>query len=351
VREREKEKKMSSSTFNHRWTSVNDLTTNNNQLKSFFLQSSLNSNTFNITLRPSQSLVSLIEPTSFRSSSPPPPIPPRQFEKTKASSSRVADMIHRFESHNHNKTSPPIRSFFTKQWEENFPPPPPPPPRTAPIVVVETTPTANILFHSKEPNKRQPIIVCERITNHDRSHKSLSTPPPVNPKSFQWLQNKITTTPQNVESDTDSAIQTMAAVINDSTTLSRSNTTESSCSSSSSASSIALSTPHFALPTLSSTQKQRDITINSTSFKRTCSPPPPPSSVTTFTRPIPSTHHENFESTLSTRLCASEINLVDQYRRLSSPDVTRSDTNLSQKFINTNLPLKYKRDSYCRLYG
>lgn len=332
---------MSSSTFTHRWTSVTDLRTNsnnNNQLTSFFLQSSSssNSNTYTITLRPSQSLVSLIEPESLL---PPPPIPPRLSEKTKASSSRVANMIHRFESHtkpsmnnnnNLNKSSSPIRTLFTKQWEENSPP------RTAPIVIVETTPTADVLFHSKENNKRQPIIVCERVTNHDRSRKSLSTPPPVSPKTppaKTWFQNKITI-PQNVESDTDSAIQTMAVVINndmnDSTTLSRSNTTESNCSSSSSSISP-------------STQKQHDIT--------TSSPASPPPSVTNFTRPVPLTHHENFESTLSTRLCASEINLVDQYRRLSSPDVTRSDTNLSQTLINTNLPLKYKRDSFCRLYG
>lgn len=353
---------MSSSAFTQRWTSVNDLTTNNNnnnnQLTSFFLQSS-DPNTFSITLRPSQSLASLVEPTLYPSSSPPPPIPPRSSEQIKGSSSRVADMIHRFESHtklslknNSNKSSPPIRNVFTKQWEENSS-------RTTSVVIVKTTTPTN----SKENNKRQPIIVCERITNHDRSHKSLPTPPPVSPKSplaKKWLQNKIKTQ-KSIESDTDSAIQTMAIVINndtnDSTILSRSNTTESSCSSSSS--SISPSTPHFILPTNASTQKQCDITTNSTSFKRTCSPPPsPPSSVTTFCRPIPSTHHENFESLLPpTRLYASEINLVDQYRRLSSSsDVTRSDIDLTQNsptktLINTNLPLKYKRDTFIRLYG
>jgi hypothetical protein len=152
----------------------------------------------------------------------------------------------------------------------------------------------------------------------------------------------------------------MSAVINndmnDSTVLSRSNTTDSTCSSSSS--SVSSSMPHFALPTIASTQKQRDLTTNSTTFKRICSPSPPPPPVTTFTRQISSTTSEpkeNFESLLPIRSCASGINLVDQSRRLSSPDVSRSDTNLSrnstaQVLINTNLPLTYKRDFFLRLY-
>jgi len=311
-------------------------------------------------LRPSQSLVSLVEPPSS-SSPPPPPVPPRPSEQTKPSSSRVADIIHRFESHNKSsmnnnqkKISPSTRSIFTKQWEDNTS-------QISPIVVIEN-PSKNILSNSKITNKPKPIIVYERITNHERSHQSLpTTPPPVSPKSplaKTWLQNKLISQ-QNIESDTDSAIHTMPGVINndtnDLTTLSRSNTTDSTCSSSSS--SVSPPTPHFALPTIASTQKQRDLTTNSTTFKRTCSPPP--SSVTIFTRPngsIPSENHENFESSLPIRSYASEINLVDQYHRLSSPDVSRSDTNLSQNsptqvLINTNLPLRYKRDSYFRLYG
>jgi hypothetical protein len=346
---------------------VNDLTTNSNnnqQLTSFYLQSSpTDSNTFTFTLRPSQSLVSLVEPLSSPLPSPP-PIPPRPSEQTKPYPSRVADIIHRFESHNKSsmnnnnnnqkRISPPTRSVFTKQWEENSS-------RIGPIVVVET-PSTNLLLNSKKnTNKPKPIIIVERITNHDRPPKSLSTPPPVSPKSPLakiCLQNRITSQ-QNVESDTDSAIHTMAVVVNNdmnnSVTLSRSNTTDSTCSSSSS-SSVPPPTPHFALPTIASTQKQRDLTTNSTTFKRTCSPPR--SSVSTFTRPTPSTsstNNENFDSSLSPRFCASEINLVDQYRRLSSPDVSRSDTNLTQnsptKIWNTNLPLKYKRDSFLRLYG
>jgi hypothetical protein len=70
----------------------------------------------------------------------------------------------------------------------------------------------------------------------------------------------------------------MAAAINtdtnDSATLSRSSTTDSTCSSLSS--STFPPTPHFTLPTISSTQKQRDSNSNSTSFKRTNFPPPPP---------------------------------------------------------------------------
>ncbi len=353
---------MSSSTFTQRWTSVNDLTTNsnnNNQLTSFFLQSSStpsDSNTFTFTLRPSQSLVTLVEVPPQPQPPPRPPPPSRSSEKTKPSSSRVADIIHRFESNNvssmnsnPNKIPPAIRSVFTKQWEENTP--------------VESS-SNRIPLNFKKINKPQPIIIYERITNHDRALKSVPTPPPVSPKSplvKTWLQNKAISQ-QNVESDTDSAIHTMAAVINtdtnDSATLSRSSTADSTCSSSSS--SISPPTPHFALPTIASTQKQRDITSNST-FKRTCSPPPP--TVTTFTRTnslTPATHNENLESvhssSLTTRFCTSEVNLSDQYRRISSPDGTRSEINLSQNsaaqvLINTNRPLKYKIDSFIRLYG
>ena len=356
---------MSSSTFTQRWTSVNDLTTNsnnNNQLTSFFLQSSStssDSNTFTFTLRPSQSLVTLVEVPPQPQPQPPPRPPPlsRSSEKRKPSSSRVADIINRFESNNvssmnnnPSKIPPAIRSVFTKQWEENTP--------------VESS-SNRIPLNFKKINKPQPIIIYERITNHDRPLKSVPTPPPVSPKSplvKTWLQNKAISQ-QNVESDTDSAIHTMAAVINtdtnDSATLSRSSTADSTCSSSSS--SISPPTPHFALPTIASTQKQRDITSNSTSFKRTCSPPPP--TVTTFTRTnslTPATHNENLESvhssSLSTRFCTSEVNLSDQYRRISSPDGTRSEINLSQNsaaqvLINTNRPLKYKIDSFIRLYG
>ena len=276
---------MSSSTYTQRWTSVNDLTTNNHQqITSFFLQST-DPNTFTITLRPSQSLASLIDPV-------PPPIPPRPSEQSKRGSpSRVADMVHRFES---NGFSKPLEDPSSSS-------------RMSPIVIVERTHrTPN---SSKDIPKRQPIIVCERITNHDRSQKSFSIPSQIPPPAKICRQIPLATSPQYVDSDTDSAIQTMPVLINknmnDSIASSRSNTTDSNCSSSSSS---------------SSSEKQSD------------SP-----SGTDFPRPIP-----------SSRLCTSEINLVDQYRRLSSPDVSRSETNLSH---NPNLPLKYKRESYCRLYG
>lgn len=278
--EYEREKNMSSSTYTQRWTSVNDLTTNNHhqqqqQITSFFLQST-DPNTFTITLRPSQSLASLIDPVPAVSPSPsppPPPVPPRPSEYMKRGSpSHVADMVHRFESL-------PARNHLSKPLND-------PSSRMSPIVIVERTSHPSV-----DIPKRQPIIVCERITNHDRSQKSLFIPPA-----------KICQEIPNVDSDTDSAIQTMPVLINktmnDSITSSRSNTTDSNCSSS------------------SSSDQQ---------------------SLTNFSRPIP-----------STRLCTSEINLVDQYHRLSSPDISRSETNLSH---NPNLPLKYKRESYCRLYG
>lgn len=331
---------MSSSTFTHRWTSVNDLTTNNKPLNTFFLQSSNDTNPFTFTIRPSQSLVSLVE----TSSPAPPPVPPRPSTRTKtptttSSSSRVADIINRFESQTkQSMTSPTNRNAFFKQSEENSSTS-----KNQRIVVIETLKT------TIKP-KPQPIIVYERITNHDRTVQSRPTPPPIPPKTpltKTWLQSKVVpppppplppTTTTTVESDTDSAIQTMAVVannnLNDSIAISRSNTTDSTCSSSSS-------------------------TANSTVFKRACSSPPPspPSPiVSTFSRPIPvpttpTTHSETFESSLPIRFCASEINIADQFRRLSSPDASRSETNLPQALINTNLPLKYKRDSFYRLYG
>jgi hypothetical protein len=267
--------------------------------------------------------------------------------------SRVANIIRQFESqtallmNNSTKVSSPIRSVFVKQWEGtringNSP-------RTPPIVVVETS--SPIPFNSKKSNKKpQPIIICERITNHNRP-----TPPPINPKSpliKTWSQLKLMSQQQqqNIESDTDSAIHTMTPVINnDSITLSRSSTsgtTDSTCSSSCSSS----SPPRFARPTIASTQKQRHLLSNSISFKRTNSPP---SSIITFTRAVPPilssiiplcSINEDFEqqsqsSTLTNCFSSSEINFIE---RLSN----------SERILpNTNLPFRYKRDSFIRLYG
>ncbi|CAF2797422.1 unnamed protein product [Rotaria sp. Silwood2] len=364
---------MASSTFTQRWTSVNDLTANSNkknQLTTFFLQasSSPDSNKFTFTSRPSQSLLSLIEP----SSSPPPPPPPRPYprprptgpsEQTKPVPSRVADIINRFESHslssmnnNPNKVSPSTRNIFTQLSEENSS-------RNPPVIGRETS-SIYIPLNSKKDNKPQPIIVYEKIIHCDRLYKSKSTSPSVAPKSpleKTYLQNPIIPQ-QNVESDTDSAIQTMPAVIkndlNYSTTISRSSTSDSNCSSlSSSDSSQDL---HFALSPIASTQKQRNISFNSSYSKETDSHSSPPT--TTFNRTIPTTTsivNENFEPSqthsLTTRFCSSEANIAGQYRQLSS-DAIQSDTYLvhnstKKTFINTNLPLKYKRDSLVRLYG
>ncbi|CAF1030059.1 unnamed protein product [Adineta steineri] len=357
---------MSSSTFTQRWTSVHDLTTNSNnnkRLNLFFLQplSSTDSNAFTFPLRPTQSLISLVEPSSSSSSSSR-PSSPHSSGQTKSSSSRVADIINRFESQtispmskNQIKGLPRTPSIFTKQWERKS--------SRTPLNAVIEVPSTSVQSNSKtNNNKAQPIIIYERITNHDRPDKSTSTPPPVSPKSplvKAWIQNRAKSQ-QTIESDTDSAVHTMAAVtttgMNDSIASSRSNTTESSCSSSLSLS-TSPSIPHFALPTIASTQKQRDMTSNSTYFKRTSSPPSP--TIVTFTRAIPSipsTSNETPEqshssSSSSTNSCISEEILVDEHPQLSSPDTTPSETTLIRNIINTNLPLKYKRDSLIRLYG
>ncbi|CAF4783723.1 unnamed protein product, partial [Rotaria socialis] len=91
---------------------------------------------------------------------------------------------------------------------------------------------------------------------------------------------------------------------------------------------------------------------------------PSPARRTTFTKIIPSAvtyeDNENLQSSklhsLTTRFCSSELNIADQYRQFLSSDTIQSDLNLSENstkkfFINTNFPLKYKRDSFIRLYG
>ncbi|CAF5197111.1 unnamed protein product, partial [Rotaria magnacalcarata] len=180
--------------------------------------------------------------------------------------------------------------------------------------------------------------------------------------------------------DTDCATHRISSVINNgnngSVTLSRSSTTattDSTCSSSCSSSSNTPSPPGFARPTIASTQKQRQFISNVTSFKRANSPFPP---ITTFTRTIPSIPltilplcpiNEDLEqqqpqqqtqtSILKNRFCSADVILIDPYCQLSNTDIILSETSVSQSSIteiitiNTNLPLKYKRDSLIRLYG
>ncbi|CAF4654409.1 unnamed protein product, partial [Rotaria socialis] len=269
---------------------------------------------------------------------------------------------------------------FIKQWEgsktnENSS-------RTPPIVVVETaSPKTFRPKKNNNTNKPQPIIICEKITNHNRP-----TPPPASPKNtftktgsqlkqvsqHQHQQQKT----EHIESNTDCAMHRIVSVINngnnESVTLSRSSTsatTDSTCSSSCSSSSNTPSPPGFARPTIASTQKQRQFISNVTSFKRANSPFPP---ITTFTRTIPSVPltilplcpiNEDLEqqqpqaSILKNRFCSADVILVDQYCQLSNTDIILSETSVSQSSIteiiaiNTNLPLKYKRDSLIRLYG
>ncbi|CAF0893466.1 unnamed protein product [Rotaria sordida] len=387
---------MSSSTFIQRWTSVNDLTTttnsnNNKQSTPFFLrpQSVPSSSSLLSTLQLSQSSLSLVESSPIHLEIQ------CQLFKNRVLSSRVANIIRQFESqaasssmNNHTKVSSPIRSVFVKQWEGtrkngNSS-------RTPPIVVVDTSSPIpftskknnnNNHNHNHNHNKPQPIIICEKIANHNRP-----IPPPVSPKTpltKTWSQLKQISQQQKqqveiIETDTNSTVHRMVAVINnankESVTLSRSSTsatTDSTCSSSYSSSSNAPSPPGFARPTIASTQKQRQFISNTNTFKRANSPFPP---VTTFTRTISSTPstivplcsiNEDFEqhqqqiqtSTLTNRFCSSDVNLIDQYRQISTSEKILSETNLLQNSIteiitiNTNLPLKYKRDSLIRLYG
>ncbi|CAF3524886.1 unnamed protein product [Rotaria socialis] len=370
---------MSSSTFTQqRWTSVDDLTTkdnNNKNMTSFFLQASLlsDSNTFTFTSRPSQSLVSLVKPSSSSSSSPSPSSgfhDNGRSEQTKPISSRVANIIHQFEAHslssmNHkpSKLSPPARISVKKLFEGNSS-------QNSPVVIaadVETSSTC-IPFNSKKANKPQPIIVYETVAHNDRSHNPESNSPVITPdnSSRKISSQNLTMSQQNIESDTDSAIHTMPAVMkndtNYSATISRSSTTDSTCSSLSLSDSS--SRPHFDLSTSFSAKKQHDLDLNLRYSQQGCSLSPSPARRTTFTKIIPSAvtyeDNENLQSSklhsLTTRFCSSELNIADQYRQFLSSDTIQSDLNLSENstkkfFVNTNFPLKYKRDSFIRLYG
>ncbi len=329
---------------------MNDLTTtnsnNNKQSTPFFLRPQL-APPPSLTLRPSQSLISLVDSSSSKVRC--------QSSKNRLISSRIANIIHQFESqtislmNNSTKVSSPIRSVFVKQWEGtklNG--------NSSPIVVVETS--SPVSFNLKKTNKPQPIIICERITNHNRS-----IPSPIHSKTpliKTWSQLKLMSQQQIIENDT--TIHKMVNGMNqNSETLSRSSTsgtTDSTCSSSSSLSSNIPSPPRFARPTIASTQKQRQFLSNSFSFKRSNSPP---SSITTFTRVIPPllssivplcSINEDLEQqtpTINNCFCSSEINLIE---RISTSE---HDSTLIQNSItkNPNLPLRYKRDSFIRLYG
>ncbi|CAF4625108.1 unnamed protein product, partial [Rotaria socialis] len=309
---------MSSSTFTQqRWTSVDDLTTkdnNNKNMTSFFLQASLlsDSNTFTFTSRPSQSLVSLVKPSSSSSSSPSPSSgfhDNGRSEQTKPISSRVANIIHQFEAHslssmNHkpSKLSPPARISVKKLFEGNSS-------QNSPVVIaadVETSSTC-IPFNSKKANKPQPIIVYETVAHNDRSHNPESNSPVITPdnSSRKISSQNLTMSQQNIESDTDSAIHTMPAVMkndtNYSATISRSSTTDSTCSSLSLSDSS--SRPHFDLSTSFSAKKQHDLDLNLRYSQQGCSLSPSPARRTTFTKIIPSAvTYEDNENLQSSKL-------------------------------------------------
>ena len=419
---------MSSSTFSQRWTSVNDSKTTNgnekNGLSSFFLR--LEPVRFVVALcdpygihsRSCQSLISLIESSSTLAPSSSAACP---FSDHCHSSSRVAHIVHQFESQFHpsmsnnvRKVSSPIRSVFAKQWENSrhhgFSP------RFAPILVVEspsalslTSPVATTTTTTTRTSRPQPIIICERITNHNRSCKSSAHSAALIPASSLTKTRPVLEVSPHQERDSHQVNVDQAAsvanspvhmligvksdVLEDLSRLSRSSTgatNDSTCSSHSSSSSSSSpsstqSPPRFARPTIASTQKQRDMLCNLTAFKRSSSPPPCPS-VTTFTRVIssfsapslppssPSLPPASFRRALSsinedleqhaqffsipTVLYSSDTSPADPYCRLSVEDVCRLEPRLAEDRlttellnIDTNRPLKYKRDSLIRLYG
>ena len=305
---------MSSSTFIQRWTSVNDLTTtttttktnskNNKQSTPFFLRPQLAppppppSSSLS-TLRPSQSLISLIDSSSSSSKIR------CQSTKNTFISPRIAKIIDQFESQTISlmNNSSPIRSIFVKQWEGTKSP------RNTPIVIVETS--SPIPFHRKKP---QPIIICERITNHNRPISS--------PIIKTWSQLKIPSQQQQI---LDQHSETLSR-------SSTSGTTDSTCSTSSSSSLSNISSPpRFARPTIASTQKQRQFLSHSLSFKRSSSPP---SSITTFTRAIPPI----FSSIVP--LCSINEDLEQQ---IPTPTLSKLFFFDKSSFINNTNSINWKK--------
>ena len=323
-------------------------------------------------------------------------------------------------NNNSRKVSSPIRSVFAKQWENSrrhgFSP------RFAPILVVETSSPLSLASPAAaaaaaatstmtKPSRPQPIIICERITNHNRSCKSSPSSAALirtSPLTKTWPALEAVRDPEgdprqvNIDQAASVAhspvhmlIAVKSDVLEDLSRLSRSSTgatNDSTCSSHSSSSpSSTQSPPRFARPTIASTQKQRDMLCNLTAFKRSSSPPCP--SVTTFTRvissfsppslppppapPLPSSSSSSSSSPLRplssinedleqqtqffsipTVFYSSATSPVASHRRISLEDVSRSerrssDTGITAELlnINTNRPLKYKRDSLIRLYG
>lgn len=148
---------MSSSPYStSRWTSDNDLSCSNVPLTTFYLQSEsiCSSHSTSMTMRPSQSLISLIDPS-------PPPIPPRPKKNpTETRSTRVADIIHRFETRIvPNKSSSPIEL--------------------------------------KKSSKPQPIIVYERIPMEIKSNESPPSPSPSNTSTISADSTSCSSTKSN----------------------------------------------------------------------------------------------------------------------------------------------------------
>jgi len=328
---------MSSSTFIQRWTSVNDLTTtttkrtnsnNNKQSTPFFLRPQF--------------------------APPPPPLPSSSFSSSsplratslssilRSSQTSLPVLCHsqfehfiqhiqsqtQFIMSNTTKMSSPIQSVFIKQWETNGKNVNSP--RSSPIVVFENSSSScssPLVFNSKKVRKGQPIIICERINNHNRSIAS-----PINSKSpliKTWSQLKILSQQQTIDNETNSTNQTVISIIkNDSNRPS--------------SPSLSCRAPRFARPTIASTQKRRQqILSNLNSFKRHSSPP---SSISTFTRRTPSTN-----SSSTSPLCSINEDLQQQ----TQSETIHLDSNRfhNSTMINYNLPLRYKRESFLRRYG
>ena len=257
------DEQMSSSMFTGRWTSVNDLTRQNHvekPLGSFYLQSEVISTPPIVlssasTIRPSKSLLSLVEPPTAATPLPP-PIPPRTFRRlplpieeskvpsdVRLPSSRVASIIHRFESGDNASMNHPNDKMVS------------PPTRLLPRGPVEIHPCKLIPFDSKQLPKTSPIIIYERRVDEDRLPSS-----PLNP-SIEI--------PSRIEIASDQAkphFETIIHQINISPTVSHS--IRSSVTTTDFTSSSSRPIPDaLSMETIHSTQSQR------TSLCRSCSPP------------------------------------------------------------------------------
>lgn len=249
-------------------------------------------------------------------------------------------------SNKQNKVSPLTRDMVNKTLEEEF---------YQKSHSINTFSTC-IPSDSTITFKPQPIIIYERIFHHNKSNEfeSKSLVGNKNTSSTNICVENLTKTESTIQNDTDSDMHEVSNVIgNDSIDTIK---TSPSNTSKSSGWSFSLSdcsrNLHSDFNAKIPTENQHGLEICSKYFQRSTSlsPPAETNSKDNDNRYIPQLH------SLTAKFSSSNVNIADQYRQLLSSNSIQSDSNLSlcstkKTHINTNLPLRYKRESLIKLYG